>query len=430
MKNSPRYKPYPLYKNSGVEWLGRIPNDGQLRKLKFAATPDSRGSFGIKGNLGLDERDDLFPAFSAAGQDIWVERADYEEPGIVLSAIGARCGKCFKADGKWSALANTQVFLPKKTFFRDYVWYLVNREAFWQKGGSAQPYVQIPASMNQMIPFPSFSEQRAVAGFLDRETVKIDELIARKERLIELLEEKRAALITHAVTRGLSPDAPLRESNIEWLGKIPERWVPWKLSHFAPIVTCGVAATPEYVVDGVPFLSAQNVKAHEIVFENFKLISPETHKALTKYRRPIRGDILLSRVGTIGEAAVVNTDRPFSIFVSLTHIRVNPQRCLNRYLVYYFDSVQFKEFAKVVTAYGGGVGNLNVNDLTELRIPLPPLGEQNAIVEYLDNETAKIGAIIATIEQAIEHLQEYRAALITAAVTGKIDVRDEVKAAA
>jgi type I restriction enzyme S subunit len=126
-----------------------------------------------------------------------VERADYNAPGIVLSAIGARCGKCFKADGKWSALANTQVFLPNKTFFRDYVWYLVNREAFWLKGDSAQPYVQIPASINQMIPFPSFSEQRAIAEFLDQETVKIDELIARKERLIDLLEEKRAALITH-----------------------------------------------------------------------------------------------------------------------------------------------------------------------------------------------------------------------------------------
>jgi type I restriction enzyme, S subunit len=227
---SARYKPYPRYKDSGVEWLGKIPEEWETRRLKFAATPDKRGSLSIKGDVGMTERDDLFPAFSAAGQDIWVEEADYNEPGIVLSAIGARCGKCFKADGKWSALANTQVFLSRGKFDRDYVWYAVNREDFWLKGGSAQPYVQIGASASQQIPMPTTAEQSAIAEFLDRETAKIDNLIARKERLIELLEEKRSALITHAVTRGLDPNAPLRDSGIEWLGQIPAHWELRKFS--------------------------------------------------------------------------------------------------------------------------------------------------------------------------------------------------------
>ena len=159
------------------------------------------------------------------------------------------------------------------------------------------------------------------------------------------------------------------------------------------------------------------------MFENHKYIAPEAHAVLTRYRRPSKGDVLLSRVGTIGEAAIVPDDREFSIFVSLTHIRVDPRICLNRYLLLYFNSAHFQQYVKVVTLFGGGVGNFNVNDLRELRVPLPSLPEQTAIAEFLDLQTAKIDRMIQKVEIAIEKLTEYRTALITAAVTGKIDVR-------
>lgn len=301
--------------------------------------------------------------------------------------------------------------------------------------GSTRQILNRGEFRNAMVVIPPPAEQRTIAVFLDRETGRMDRLVAKKLELIERLKEKRTALISCAVTRGLPPAAAraagllenplLKPSGHDWLGDIPAHWGVWKFTHFNPITTCGVASTPEYVDEGVPFLSAQNIKKNKVLFENHKYISPEAHAILTRNRRPLKGDVLLSRVGTIGEAAIVPDDREFSIFVSLTHIRVDPRICLNRYLVCYFGSAHFQQYVKVVTLFGGGVGNFNVNDLRELRVPLPDLPEQAAIVAYLDEQTAKLDALVAKVETAVERLLEYRTALITAAVTGKIDIRKE-----
>jgi type I restriction enzyme S subunit len=154
----------------------------------------------IKGQMASEPADGFFPGYSASGQDVWVEEAEYHEPGIVLSAVGARCGKAFRADGDWTAVANTQVLLPNADFDRDFLWRVFDDEKFWKKGGSAQPYVQVTDSLDRPWAFPNRDEQEAIAEFLDRETEKIDGLVKKEERLIELLQEYRTALITAAVT--------------------------------------------------------------------------------------------------------------------------------------------------------------------------------------------------------------------------------------
>jgi len=209
-----------------------------------------------------------------------------------------------------------------------------------------------------------------------------------------------------------------KDSGVEWLGEVPQGWGVWKLSHFAPIITCGVAATPEYLDDGVIFLSAQNIKRRKINLEvGHKYISQDKHDELTKNRSPIKGDILLSRVGTIGEVCIVDVDYPFSIFVSLTHIRLDQKICINSFFVYVTQSAYVKALHTAVTLVGGGVGNLNVNDLREYQIILPPLPEQTTIAAFLDCETAKIDNLINEQKKLIELLKEKRQAVISTAVT-------------
>jgi type I restriction enzyme S subunit len=209
-----------------------------------------------------------------------------------------------------------------------------------------------------------------------------------------------------------------KDSGVEWLGAIPVGWDIWKLSHFAPIITCGVAATPEYENEGVIFLSAQNVKNGKIdLSPGYKYISGKKHSELTKNRTPSKGDILISRVGTIGEACIVDVDFEFSIFVSLTHLRLAQQICLNKFFTYILRSKYVKCLNEAITLVGGGVGNLNVNDLREYKLALPSISEQSKIVSFLDRETAKIDALIAEQQRLIELLKEKRQALISHAVT-------------
>jgi restriction endonuclease S subunit len=192
--------PNVLKTHSGVPWLGWIPAHWQVKRLKWAVRSGRKGGMLIKGQMASEPADGFFPGYSASGQDVWVEEAEYHEPGIVLSAVGARCGKAFRADGDWTAVANTQVLLPNADFDRDFLWRVFDDEKFWKKGGSAQPYVQVTDSLDRPWAFPNRDEQEAIAEFLDRETEKIDGLVKKEERLIELLQEYRTALITAAVT--------------------------------------------------------------------------------------------------------------------------------------------------------------------------------------------------------------------------------------
>lgn len=212
--------------------------------------------------------------------------------------------------------------------------------------------------------------------------------------------------------------AEYKDSEVEWLGKLPKHWKVWKLNHFAPIITCGVASTPEYVDEGVIFLSAQNVKHGKVdLSKGHKFISQKSHMELTKNRMPRKNDILLSRVGTVGEACIVDVDFEFSIFVSLTHLRLNNLVCGNDFFVYLCSSKYVRSLHKAVTLVGGGVGNLNVNDLREYKLPLPTIEEQALIANFLDHETGQIDSLIEKQQTLIQLLKEKRQAVISHAVT-------------
>jgi len=279
---------------------------------------------------------------------------------------------------------------------------------------------------------PPRDEQQAIASFLDRETAKIDALTAKKERLIELLQEKRTAIISHAVTKGLDPTVSLRDSGVEWLGEVPAHWKVLSVRRLAGMIEQGwspvaedrLASEDEW---GVIKLSAVNQG----------LFRPEEHKTLPEdmeadKRYEIKaGDFLLTRANTpnlVGDVCVVSNTRRYLMLCDLVYrVSVDDNRVSKNYLCYWF-LCRAGRYQITRDARGSSLSMVKVsqNSIRSWLVALPPFLEQQAIASYLDRETTKIDALIAKIREGIEKLKEYRTALISAAVTGKIDVRNEV----
>jgi type I restriction enzyme S subunit len=436
------FRGYPDYKSSGFDWMGEIPFAWFILPLKRA--------FEIIGGStpSADEINWGGPIQWATPADLSKLSSPYiQSTRRTLSHLGrASCG-CSLLPTRSIILStrapigslaiNTEPMSTNQGCkglvpYRDissvfFAYVLSISTELLNNLGKGTTFLEISGDELGRFPaaFPTFPEQTQIARFLDHETAKIDTLIHEQKRLIELLKEKRQAVISHAVTKGLDPDVPMKDSGVEWLGEIPAHWAIRKLNQFSPIITCGVAATPEYFDDGVRFLSAQNVKKGQVdLSKGCKRISAEKHLELTKNREPKNGDILLSRVGTVGEACIINVPFRFSIFVSLTHLRLDQKICSNVFFIHLCESRYVKSLHSAVTLVGGGVGNLNVNDLREYLLPIPPVSEQVKISDYLKKEVKGYSVLIKQAETGITLLQERRSALISAAVTGKIDVRN------
>ena len=268
---------------------------------------------------------------------------------------------------------------------------------------------------------PPPDEQRAIASFLDRETAKIDALVAKKKRLIELLQEKRVALITHAVTKGLDPDIPMKDSGVDWLGAIPAHWEILALRRRWQIIDCKHVTVP-FVDQGIPLASVRETQSFELNLSNAKCTTRDWYEMLVEGKRsPQRGDLVYCRNVSVGSAALVNTDERFAMGQDVCTIRSawENQRWLNYYLC---SNAMSNQLATILV--GSTFDRINVSEIRELITPVPPRQQQDEIAAFLDCEAAKIDALVAKVREAIDRLKELRTALISAAVTGKIDVRD------
>ncbi len=414
---------YPKYKPSGVEWLGDVPEGWEVAPAKYWIKSASGGT-SIKGQCANEAVENLYPGFSASGQDIWLETYDFNIPGVVLSAVGARCGKTFKADGSWGVVANTHCLFPTKESDRDFIWYLTNQEDWWEKGGSAQPFVKVSDTLARKSVFPPLPEQTAIAAFLDRETAKIDELVAEQRLLMELLKEKRQAVISHAVTQGLNPHAPMKLSGVEWLGDVPGHWEVKKVKFVTASVKAGPfgsALTKDvYVSSGFRVYGQEQVIPNDFTIGDY-FITPQKYEELLQYS-VLPGDILISCVGTFGKIAIV----PRNIEPGIINPRLIRMRCsqviMTEYLVEVMRSnVTFEQLSSFTR--GGTMDVINIGTLSEIFLTLPPMTEQHELLEFIQSETAKLNTLTLEAQRAIDLLQERRTALISAAVTGQIDVR-------
>ncbi len=301
---------------------------------------------------------------------------------------------------------------------------LVKMNAELVSSGTTRIRISLGELKKLKIPYPSLIEQQAIANFLDYETAQIDTLIEKQQTLIQLLKEKRQAVISHAVTKGLNPDAPMKDSGVEWLGEVPEHWTVCALKHIlATPITDGPHETPIFLDEGVPFISAEAVSQGYINFDKKRAhISKLDNEKYSKKYTPKKYDIYIVKSGaTTGVSAIVETDREFNIWSPLAVIRCAPY-CEPYFTLFAIRSKYFQEEIRLNWNYGTQQ-NIGMAVLGNLLITYPPRKEAQEISNYLKRVTEKMNELIERAEQAIHLMQERRTALISAAVTGKIDVR-------
>jgi len=301
---------------------------------------------------------------------------------------------------------------------RDYLrWWLEFMQGHVQLLSSSNTQDNLNADKVRKMPVfvPDSDEQRAIAVFLDRETARIDALVAKKERLIALLQEQRTALITRAVTKGLDPTVPMKDSGVEWLGEIPAHWEVKRITELMAVVN-GFPFDSEHFVrgDGVPLVRIRDLYGTET---EVNYTGPIVEDAWIE-----TGDLI---VGMDGDFNVARW-RGSRALLNQRMCCLRARSGTNPGFVAYLLPMPLKVINELT--YSTTVKHLSSNDVRKVRLGFPPEPEQRAIAAFLDRETARIDALVAKVREAIERLKELRTALISAAVTGKIDVRDEVAA--
>jgi type I restriction enzyme S subunit len=429
---------YSSTKNSGIPYIGEIPHHWERSKVKFLANyingaafkPDEWKEAHEDGRpiiriQNLTEGESLYNYFNGVKADKYKVK-----DGDFLISWSASLGfYIWKGKDAW---LNQHIFkvdkiskLVAKGYYRWMAtWYIAQMSH--NTHGSTMVHLTKDAFGSFVLFIPSIPEQNTIVRFLDYKTGQIDCFIANRQKQIELLKEQLHFKINQAITKGINSKTKFKQTDIKYVPEIPEHWDIRKFKSLTSILTCGVAATPEYVdeSEGVAFLSAQNCRPFAMDLSKYNYIKPALHKQLTRYKKPQKGDVLVTRVGAgIGQACIINTDLEFSVYVSLTHIRPNKEM-LSEYIVYFFNTEYCYQLNHEGTVVAGGQGNLNVKNVERYRIPLPPIEEQKQIIAYLDNYRLEMDTLISKYQKQIDLMQEYRTALISQAVTGKIDVRE------
>ena len=285
------------------------------------------------------------------------------------------------------------------------------------------------------VALPPQDELSQVLAFLDRETAKIDALIGEQHRLIDLLKEKRQALISHAVTKGLNTNAPMKDSGIEWLGEVPEHWEVKPIGFLCKYISYGFTNPMPTTDEGPYMLTANDVGDGVVQYESARRTTFEAFsRDLTNKSRPKRDDILITKDGTLGRVAL-HDGQDACINQSVALLRVNAEIVTPKFLSTCLRGGIYQG-RLVYEAGGTTIKHIYISRLAKMAVAIPSNTEQDSIVEFLDREAAKLDTLTGEAQRAITLLQERRTALISAAVTGKIDVRGlvavqpEVEAAA
>lgn len=420
---------YPSYKPTDIQWVGDVPDGWTTTKLRYLALLKSGES------ITSDEFEDdgEFPVYGGNGIRGYSKRFTHAGNYVLIGRQGALCGNINYADGRFWASEHAIVVSPLTEFPTFWLGELLRVMNLNQYSiSAAQPGLSVQMIAGLKIPLPPIPDQVAIANFLEVQTGKIDRLTAKNRELIERLREKRTALISRIVTHGLPTDAAtaagvpenhtFKPSGVEWIGDIPAHWNVRRLRHISDTITVGVVVNPSsYVVDeGVPFLLGGDIREFKIDVANCNRCSQESSDGPLRKSRLEAGDLVVVRVGYPGIAAVVPADLEGANCASVMIVR-HHERFFSQWLAYVFNSQSGRDQIEIVQ-YGAAQKQFNISHAVDFWFPFPPFDEQVAIASYLDVETAKVDALVAKVEVVIERLTEYRTALITAAVTGKIDV--------
>lgn len=420
---------YESYKDSGIPWLGEVPAHWDVKRLKFLGdiilgltyspeniTNEDNGTLVLRSsniqNGKLVFEDNVF-----VNSDIPQKMITTEQDILICSRNGSRSliGKCALIE-KYGLNQTFGAFMTVfRTPYRKFVYYALNSEIFKSQLG-----LFLTSTINQLttqvlgnfnIAFPPRDEQTAIAHYLDTKLGEIDALIDKQQTLLEKLAEQRTAVITHAVTKGLNPAAPMKNSGVEWLGDVPAHWDIERLKFIASV---NKGKMPKELIsenfDDFPtYLSMDylrnGIATHFVVDRTVPVI--DENEILLLWDGANAGEFIKSKKGVISStiALIKFQDRIYKNFA-------------------WYACLVIERILRASTI-GMGIPHVNGEELKNSPIVLPPVKEQTAIAEYLDQETAKIDRLCETVNQTIGRLKEYRTALITQAVTGKIKVTDE-----
>jgi type I restriction enzyme, S subunit len=447
------FPPYERCKASGVNGLGDVPGHWAISRLGYEAYVRARlGWKGLRAEEYVDDGFVLLATPNIKGTDIDFDDVNYinehrynESPEIMVRVGDVLLAK----DGSTLGTVNVVRQLPKPTTVNSsiavispgerlqsiFLHYLFRSSYIEQtiqqlKGGMGVPHLFQDDLTRFHLALPPLDEQHTIASFLDRETAKIDALVHEQSRLIGLLKEKRQAVISHAVTRGLGRNAAMKHSGVERLGQVPEHWEVRKLSTLSTKITNGyVGPTRDLFVDeGVRYLQSLHIKDNRITFDPpyyvRKTWSDQHEKSILG-----TGDVLIVQTGDIGQVAVVSEEYRGCNCHAL--IVVTPVRTVvsGDWLSWVLNAdYGFHSLLSIQT--GALHPHLNCGNVKDLFLPVPPLKEQQEIIEALTAQLRKLDDLIAEAERAILLQNERRTTLISAAVTGKIDVRGEASASA
>ena len=420
-----KYKTYPEDKDSGVEWLGQVP--GYWKIASIGRLFDIKAGGDLKEEFFSKDKtiQHCYPIYTntVVSKQVYgfTNKTFFKKNTITVTGRGD-VGYAIYRDHPYDAIIRLLVLSPRDKKTCKFFMYYLNSVLDFKVENTAINQLSTMQISPYRITYPPFEEQTQIANFLDHETAKIDTLIEKQQQLIKLLKEKRQAVISHAVTKGLNPDAPMKDSGVEWLGEVPEHWVISKFGFISLVIRGGSprpAGDPTlFNGDYSPWVTVAEITKDEEIYLN------ETETFLTQIgseqcRVFSTGTLILSNSGaTLGVPKILNIDANANDGV------VGFERLqLNHEFSYYYLSVLTEDLRERIKQ-GSGQPNLNTDIVKDISVTIPPRNEVDEIVDFIHKMKDKYSRLTVRAQSMINLLQERRTALISAAVTGKIDVRD------
>ena len=421
-------------KDSGVEWIGEIPKDWGLNRAKatFRQRREKGNSEGIL--LAATQKNGMYPQDLVEGVVQVKEETDLQtfnsvhindfvislrsfQGGFEISSFEGVCSPAY------------QVFYNIVPIVHGYYKYLFKTDAFISKINSITvgiregKNIQFSDFCDLLLPTLDINEQHRIADYLDAKCVQIDRAIARQQEAIEKLKEYKLSVITEAVTKGLNPDVPMKDSGIEWIGEIPEGWDLLKLRFAVENIGDIDHYMPASVDIGIPYVMTGDLHdlASAINFQECKMVSTEDYVELSSKISIKKGDLLFARYATIGTICYVDLDREFLVSYSCVIIKPNEDLMLGKFLYYVMKSNTFVEEVKQYTN-SNTQGNVGIEALYRSKIVVPNVSLQEEIIGFLEEKCTLIDRSIDSKVGLVNKLEEYKKSLIYEVVTGKREV--------
>jgi type I restriction enzyme S subunit len=436
-------RPYEQYKNSGVEWVPILPSHWrhtQLRRIAriFAGgTPDRTNldywtdgtvpwlnSGSVNDGSITQPSEWITEEASNGGRTRWVP-----ERSVLIALAGQGKTKGMAARLEFASTCNQSMAAivpgPDVDYRFVHFWLTANYQNIRNlAGGDLRDGLNLQHVSGISLPLPPSAEQQAIADFLDQETAEIDAFIVDQEELVALLNERRAATITRVVAKGLDPNVPVKDSGVEWIGEVPRHWAVSKVGRFFDVVLGKMldnGKTAHPAASLLPYIRAANIQDDGLNVSDVNQMYFTPAEAVNLSLK--RDDLLVVEGGSVGTCYVVESDMPGWSFQKTVNRVRSKGLASSLFLAYVIRAYRDAGVLSVI-CNKSTIMHLTAEKLLSLTVPMPSLGEQLRIADYLDSEGAEIDAAIADAKEAIALSRERRAAVISAAVTGKIDVRD------